>query len=205
MKTRFFSLIALFAIATFYFSQTSQEIGRTKGGYADKSNKDTVTIATGARCAVDHEGRIVYSTKTGDIVHASRADGNAYTTTEVHTTPTANRTHTWPDATGKVTLEGTLALTPGTTVTATPGAATVLTLTPAQSETINLATTGLAAGHRFSVVVTTSGTSSYTLTFGTNFKTTGTLATGTVSAKTFTISFAFDGTNACELSRTTAM
>ena len=55
-------------------------------------------------------------------------------------------------------------------------------------------------------VVTTSGTtSSFTITFGTNFKTTGTLATGTVTAKVFTVSFIGDGSNMCETSRTTAM
>jgi hypothetical protein len=187
------------------YAQDASEIGRMKGGYADASNHDTVPFATASRCVTDRTGRVVISWKTGQAVHTSSTSGSAYTHTEVWTPPTANRTVTWGDASGRVNLEATLALTPGTTVTATPGSATVLTLTPAQAETINLTTTGMASGHRFTLVVTTSGTSSFTLTFGTGFKTTGTLATGTVTAKVFTISFAYDGTNANELSRTTAM
>lgn len=105
-----------------------------------------------------------------------------------------------------LSLESVLSLAPSSTISATPGKATVLTLTPNQSATINLSTTALPDGHRFTLVVTTSGTSSYTLTFGTNFKTTGTLATGTVTAKTFSISFVYvAGIGAVETSRTTAM
>ena len=133
------------------------------------------------------------------------ATADAYETTLTPADPTADRTVTIPDASGTVVVEATLALTPGATVAAAPKNYTVLTLTPGEGETINLTTTGMTAGHRFTIVVTTSGTSSYTLTFGTNFKTTGTLATGTVSAKTFAISFAYDGTNAVETGRTTAM
>lgn len=61
------------------------------------------------------------------------------------------------------------------------------------------------AGKRFSVIVRTSGTTSYTLTFNTGFKSTGTLATGTVDAKYFTVNFISDGIQAIETSRTTAM
>lgn len=95
--------------------------------------------------------------------------------------------------------------TPATTGTMTVnmGNADAQTVTPTGACTFNAS--GGQAGNKSSFVVTTSGTSSFTLTFGTNFKTTGTLATGTVSGKTFTISFAYDGTNWCETSRTTAM
>lgn len=81
-------------------------------------------------------------------------------------------------------------------------------VTPAGSMTINVSAASLAkatAGSRVSIVVTTSGTTSYTVTFGTNFKSTGTLSTGTVSGKVFTVSFVFDGINWCETGRTTAM
>lgn len=61
------------------------------------------------------------------------------------------------------------------------------------------------AGTRFSIIVKTSGTSSYTLTFNTGFKSTGTLDTGTVDSKYFTVNFISDGTQAIETSRTTAM
>ena len=68
-----------------------------------------------------------------------------------------------------------------------------------------LTTTVPAAGNKCTLVVVTSGTNSYTITFGTGFKTTGTLATGTVSGKVFLLNFFSDGTNLYELSRTTAI
>lgn len=101
---------------------------------------------------------------------------------------------------------GPVALTPGSTVTFAPDAVTRgFTLTPAQSETINATTTNAVKDSFYTIKVTTSGTSSYTLTFGTNFKTTGTLATGTTSGKVFTIVFYFDGSTFVETARTTAM
>lgn len=98
---------------------------------------------------------------------------------------------------------GTAVLTPGTTVSVDFSTASVFTLTPAQAETINA--TNCTAGETATIVVTTSGTTSFILTFSTNFKTVGTLATGTTTAKVFTISFRCNGTTATELSRTTAM
>ncbi len=95
------------------------------------------------------------------------------------------------------------ALTAGSTVTLNCALGDVFTLTPAQAETINA--TNISAGQRVNLVVTTSGTTSYTLTFGTNFKSTGTLATGTTTGKVFVVSFVSDGTNLNEVSRTTAM
>jgi hypothetical protein len=81
----------------------------------------------------------------------------------------------------------------------------IVPYTPTQSSTINAASMTGTAGHYVTLVVTTSGTSSFTITFGTNFKSTGTLATGVTSAKKFTIRFISDGTNWLELSRTVAM
>lgn len=79
----------------------------------------------------------------------------------------------------------------------------IFTLTPAHTATINAAS--VIAGREIVLVITTSGTNSFTLTFGTNFKSTGTLATGTANAKVFVIRFVSDGTNWNETSRTTAM
>lgn len=98
---------------------------------------------------------------------------------------------------------GTAVLTPGTTVSVDFSTATVFTLTPAQAETINAV--NCTAGESGSIIVTTSGTSSFVLTFSTNFKTTGTLTTGTTTAKVFNISFACNGSTATEMSRTVAM
>jgi hypothetical protein len=81
--------------------------------------------------------------------------------------------------------------------------ADVFTCTPTGDFTINAAYAEM--GQRVSIVFTTSGASSHTITFGTGFKTTGTLATGTASGKVFTVNFVGDGTNLNEVSRTTAM
>jgi hypothetical protein len=78
-------------------------------------------------------------------------------------------------------------------------------LTPAHTATINLTKTNCVIGRQYHFIITTSGTTSYTLTFGTNFKSTGTLATGTTTAKVFVITFVYDGTNLNEVSRTAAM
>lgn len=79
----------------------------------------------------------------------------------------------------------------------------VFTTAPSGDMTINAASALLGA--RVSIVVTTPDTTSRTLTFGTSFKTAGTLVTGTVASKVFTISFVGDGTNLNEVSRTAAM
>ena len=62
-----------------------------------------------------------------------------------------------------------------------------------------------AAGMRRTLLILTSGTTSYTMTFGSGFRSQGTLATGTTTARYFAIEFISDGTNLIELGRTTAM
>jgi hypothetical protein len=96
--------------------------------------------------------------------------------------------------------------TPATTGTQTLAMAgkSVFTITPTGACTFNA--TGGFGGQRVSLIVTTSGTTAYVLTFGTNFKTAGTLSTGTVTAKVFDIRFVCkDGTLWVEEGRTTAM
>jgi hypothetical protein len=68
-----------------------------------------------------------------------------------------------------------------------------------------LTTTVPAAGVLCSVTIVTSGTTSYTVTFGTGFKPVSTLATGTASAKAFVVNFRSDGTYLREFGRTAAM
>jgi len=94
-------------------------------------------------------------------------------------------------------------LTPGANVTVDSTLGNYFTLTPAEAENINATTVG-AQGQPLIIEVVTSGTNSYVLTFNTNFKSTGTLTTGTVSAKTFVISFLSNGTNYVETGRTAA-
>lgn len=79
----------------------------------------------------------------------------------------------------------------------------VAQLTPTSTRT--LTTTVPPAGVRRTIIILTSGTTSYTLTFGTGFKTTGTLATGATSARRFVIEFVSDGTQLIETSRTVAI
>lgn len=80
---------------------------------------------------------------------------------------------------------------------------TVFSLSPTQDCTIN-ALNGTPGQHA-SILITTSGTTSYSVIFGTAFKSTGTLTTGTVFGKVFAVSFVYDGTNWTETSRTIAM
>lgn len=94
-------------------------------------------------------------------------------------------------------------ITAGATPTLNCALGDVFTLTPGEAE--NISASNLTAGQRINLIITTSGVTSYTLTFGTNFKSTGTLATGTVTAKIFVVSFVSDGTNLSETCRTTAM
>ena len=68
-----------------------------------------------------------------------------------------------------------------------------------------LTTTVPAAGSQAITIILTSGTTSYTITFGAGFKPTGTLATGTVSARVFVVSWVSDGVALYECSRTIAM
>jgi len=91
------------------------------------------------------------------------------------------------------------------TVVVNPNLGDILTVTPTGAITFNVTAGSLRPNQTLTVVVTTSGTSSFVITFGTLFKTTGTLATGTVDAKVFTVTFRSDGTNYNEVSRTTAM
>lgn len=79
----------------------------------------------------------------------------------------------------------------------------VAQLTPNSTRT--LSTTVPLAGQYRTLVIHTSGTTSYTLTFGSGFKTAGTLATGATTARKFVISFVSDGTNLVETGRTVAM
>lgn len=66
-------------------------------------------------------------------------------------------------------------------------------------------TTVPASGVRCNLIILTSGVTSYTMTFGTGFKSQGTLATGVTTARYFVLDFISDGTSLIEVSRTIAM
>jgi hypothetical protein len=68
-----------------------------------------------------------------------------------------------------------------------------------------LTTTVPKVGSTAFVIVITSGASSRTVTFGTGFKSTGTLSTGTDAGRRFVFQFISDGANLVEVSRTAAI
>ena len=84
-----------------------------------------------------------------------------------------------------------LSLTAEETVLATISASTTFTSTVP------------AAGARGTVIIFTSGTTSRTVTFGTGFKSQGTLSTGTTASRYWIVNFISNGTSWLETSRTT--
>ena len=110
-------------------------------------------------------------------------------------------------ATGSADLNPAASATSATTGTqdVTPGKVRVYTITPTGACTFNAS--GGVAGPKCTFIITTSGTAAFVLTFGTNFKSAGTLSTGTVTGKVFCVTFLCkDGTLWIEESlRTLAM
>jgi hypothetical protein len=95
-------------------------------------------------------------------------------------------------------------LSGGTTITqATDGNCRRIACTSSTAATINAATVP-RAGYILRISFTTDGTGGNVITFGTNFKTTGTY-TLTGTSKYFQITFLSDGTNLLEISRTAAV
>ena len=162
-------------------------------------------LALTSHALVGKDNSVVVNAYGGSLVFQGSTYDNHVTTLAV-ANPTAVRTVTIPDGSGTVALHSTAALAAGSTVSFAPGASvSCYTLTPGQDEAIGAVTTGAVPGRAYYLVVTTSGTTSRTLTFGANFKVTGTLATGTVSAMRFVLCFIYDGVAFNEVSRTTAM
>ncbi len=81
---------------------------------------------------------------------------------------------------------GVTAITSSSSMSADCSLGNVFTLVPAHTGTITFS--NMVAGQPIWLVITTSGTSSYTLTFGGSTDT-GTLATGVSDAKVFVVSF----------------
>ncbi len=115
---------------------------------------------------------------------------------------------TLPDRSGMVYAVKSLALTSAATISIPMGKASLWTLTPTDDQDITINDAGWAgatAGDESNFVFTSTGTNDEIITFGTNFVTTGTLTLSATAAKVMTMRFIYDGTNWCELSRTTAM
>jgi hypothetical protein len=92
----------------------------------------------------------------------------------------------------------------GTTgaITLDPTKGTVFTITPTAA--VQIKPTSFPLGI-FSIIIKTSGTSSYTITFDVGFTAIGTLSTGTSDGRYFTATFVCDGINFREVARTAAM
>lgn len=105
-------------------------------------------------------------------------------------------------------LADTAAITASTTPVFGPGQGIsngqydLLTYVPAQDATFSSNNTGAVSGKRCVLKVTSSGTTSYTLTFSsTYFASAGTLSTGITSGTVFLVEFQYDGTLWRELKR----
>ncbi len=113
---------------------------------------------------------------------------------------TSKMTGVLPFANGGI---GAGAATSATTGTMTVNMTTaMITVTPTGACTFNAS--GGVTGQTVTFVITTSGISSFVLTFGTNYRSTGTLATGTTTAKIFTVTFIYNGSTWIEIGRTIA-
>lgn len=136
-------------------------------------------------------GTVPTTLLSGTVTNAQLAGSIDLTTKVTGTLPFANNA-------------GTSATTSATTGTMTVNMNTrVITITPSGACTFN--GSGGVTGQTSTFVITTSGVSSFVLTWGTNYKTTATLATGTTTAKMFTVEFlCTNGTQWIETSRTTA-
>ena len=105
--------------------------------------------------------------------------------------------------TGTAQTQKKATLTPSASISMDCSTGSLFTLVPDQNCAIT--PSNGYEGQVIDLEITTSGTSTYTITFSSPFKTTGTLATGTSNAKKFMLTFVYDGTNYVERSRTTAM
>lgn len=169
------------------------------------ANLPLSTAATTALAGKQASG--TYATGTGTASGTNTGDQTITLTGNVTGTGTGSFVTTI--AAGAVT-QAMLANDGTAATSATTGTMTVnmtsscVTITPTGACTFNAS--GGAAGKRLTFIITTSGVSSFTLTFGTNFKAAGTLATGTTTAKVFCVNFVCkDGTTWCETGRTAAM
>ncbi len=90
-----------------------------------------------------------------------------------------------------------IALSPTSPSTLDATLANVFTLTTTGNLTVNAVVTG-TAGTPVRLIVLTSGVTSHTITFGTNFESQGVLNTGVVSGAYFVVEFISDGMNLVE-------
>jgi len=171
----------------------------TSGNVADTLEELEALIASSVGAIVVHAIDVTYE--------PSSASGLISTNVEAAIEELAGRATDFSELTGTIAANqcdpAVTAL--GTTgiVSLDPVLGNIFTITPTGNVTLNAASA--PAGAKVVIHVTTSGTSSFSITPNTNFKSQGVLATGTVSGKTFSISFDGNGANLVEACRTAAM
>ncbi len=162
---------------------------------------DTLRYNDGAGRAVQINKTGLFMLKTDTVTLSDRINGKQVAGSYATSAEVAAKQNTitvLPFANGGIT--GVTATSATTGTISVPMTSRIITITPTGACTFNA--TGGIAGQMVTFVITTSGVSSFTLTFGTNFKKVGTLATGTTSARFFTITFLYDGTFWYEAGRT---
>ena len=103
---------------------------------------------------------------------------------------------------GQSSRGAVVTLTPGAHVVVDASLGNIFVLTPGEDTALTLI--NQIAGQRITIIVLTTS-SSRTLTFGSGFKSQGTLASGSTASRSFTIAFESDGTNAHENGRSTVL
>lgn len=172
-------------------------IGHGTGGAPNRSNAF-------AFYPNDIENIYNSTAQPGELCFVDSATGHQIAITA--SAPSANRSYNLPEAGANGTfLIGSTTATSATTGTMTVNMySSIITITPTGACTFNA--NGGATGQLCTFFITTSGTSSFTLTWNTNYHPSATLATGTTSGKHFLVLFeCVDGTNWYEVSRTAAL
>lgn len=131
---------------------------------------------------------VISGTVTGQFLHWSGSSWINYTLKYSDLYNAVDTTHS-PTGSGSVTID--------------PSLGSVWKITPTADITALLAAAA-PIGKFVTIIITTSGTVSFTITPSSGFKTAGPLVTGTVSGKTFVWFFVGDGSFLTEISRTAA-
>ena len=154
--------------------------------------------ARGTDCSIF--GCLFLNGATPNFIVDSTSSAFAVVGNRFNSTPSINSTSNYVNGNSPYTSYATLST--GATACAF-NVNEVAQLTPNSTRTLTSVVP--TAGQRRTLIILTSGTTNYTLTFGTGFKTTGTLATGTTSARRYIVEFISDGTQLIETSRTVAI